>query len=566
MAQKCGFFNAKKTESGYDRTYNARDYSDNLAAIISNGVRRSEDNDLRVTAIGGLKLNIAYGRAWINGCWYINDTDFTEFSVPTAPVGDNSRIDRVILRLDENIDGREIKLVYLEGVPSASPTAPELTRSGGIYDICLAEINVPPAVGIIEQENIKDTRPDKTLCGWITSPVGYEDYFTNFDAEFNEWFVGVKDTLASVTLFKEYIWRTTLNNVTTTLSFDIPQYDPTGVDIINIYVNGIRAIKNVDYTLNLKNITFTNEKIAGTDIEVVVYKSIDGTGLKSVADEVTELQNQMSKIKNIGEYIYICNGFDDNVKLSDIAQEFLNDDTSYDQMIITIYGKFGANAPYAGAGSSSSRYRWFSIGGAGTTNKKIVFDFEGCSQVTLNCSPNMHYIGFYGLGITLKNANIVANCKFTVGSFVMFSSTLGNIIAENCRFRIDAYSGSYIAQTGTFTNCKGTVTNARGDSYCFNVNTNGLLRVNGGEYYAYTGQNTYNAAVVYVDQAQPDAVVITNEMNCPTVAVSSNYQKNAVLAKAGYGAFNDTITNLAIEKSASQNVRGSIPLSKPDRM
>lgn len=566
MGQRSGFFNALKSSTGYDRKYNANDYSENLAAIISNGVRRSGDNELRVTAAGGMALNVSVGRAWIEGHWYINDTVFTEFSVPTAPTGDRGRVDRIVLRLNVNIEGRLIELVYLTGTASTSPTAPALTRADGIYEIALADINVGAAVTSITQENIVDQRANTEVCGWITSPIGYQDYFANLDAEFNEWFVGVKNTLSSATLFKEYVWDKTTENEVSDLVFDIPQYDPTGVDIINVYANGIRLTKTVDYTLNGNIITFTTPKIAGTDISVVVYKSIDGTGLKTVNDEITELQNQMSTVKNIGDYIYICNGVDDNVKLSEIAQNFLSDDTSYDQMVISVYGTFGVTAPYAGSGTSVSRFRWFSLGGAGSTNKKIVFDFEGCSQITLNCESGKYYIGFYGLGVTIKNANIVVNHKNTEGTFQMFSASQGYIAAENCRFRIDAYQGSYIASTGTFTNCKATVTNAQGHSYCFMLNSNSLLRIDNGEYLAYTGNNSYNAAVIYSDSSANDGVVITNAMNCPTVAKTSNYQKNAVLCGSGYGAFNDTITALTISKATNQNLRGSIPVSKPDRM
>ena len=77
MAEQSGFFNALKTESGYDRKYNANDYSSNMAAIIGNGVRRTSGNPLRVTAAGGMSISVQMGRAWIEGYWYFNDTTGT---------------------------------------------------------------------------------------------------------------------------------------------------------------------------------------------------------------------------------------------------------------------------------------------------------------------------------------------------------------------------------------------------------------------------------------------------------------------------------------------------------
>ena len=564
MAQRSGFFNALKDGANYDRKYNGNDYSEQMGAIISTGVRRSGENDLRVTAAGGMALNIAVGRAWIEGKWYHNDAIFTDFSVPTAPVGDRSRIDRVILRLDSNINGRIIELAYLEGEVAQSPVAPALTRAGGIYEIALADIFVGAAVASITQENITDQRGNKEVCGWITTPVGYDDYFTSLDAEFENWFAARRNDLAVSTLFKEYHDRVVVENLTSTVTFNIPQYDASGVDIIQVFVNRLRAADS-EFSISGSVITFTDQKIAGTEIDVYVYKSIDGTGLGSVSDEVAELQKEMATVKNIGEYIYICNGYDDNVKLSDIAQGFLNGGTDNGQMIISVYGTFGANAPYAGSGLTTSRYRWFSFGTAGSTSRKIVFDFAGCSQITLSCQAGYHYIGFYGQSVNIKNANVIANCRFTDSTFQMFSSTNGAITADDCRFWISGYSGCYIAENGTFTNCRGDVTNSRGDSYCFNVTTTGLLRVNGGEYYAYTGQSANAAAVVYIASSQADAVAITYGMNCPTVAKELHYQKNAVLCNAGYGGFSETITALTVTKATNQNVRGTIPLTKPNR-
>ena len=565
MAQSSGFFNAFKSGSVYAPKYNANDFSDNLAAIISTGVRRSGNDDLRVTSAGGMGLAVEIGRAWINGRWYVNDAVYNELSVPTAPTGDRARIDRVVLRLTIEGNTQNILLAYLTGEVSVSPTAPALTRTESVYEIALADIYVDALVTSITQANITDQRGNKDVCGWITSPVGYEDYFTSLDGEFADWFQEKKETLASVTLFKRYHWRTTTDVETAAVTFNIPQYDPTGVDILDVYVNGLLSIMDVEYTVSGNVITFTTSKIVGTEIDVFVYKSIDGTGLGSVSDEIAELQNDVATLKNISDYIYICNGFDDNVKLSDIAQNFLESDTDYNQLTISVYGTFGANAPYAGSGSSVSKYRWFSLGNGGTTKKKVVFDFQNCSKISLNCLSGYYYIGFYGAGVNIKNANVDAQCNHATGGFVMFSATDTAIYAENCRFFVTGYSGCNIAQNGTFTNCKANVFNSNGDSYVFNVSTNGLLRVNGGEYYAYTGLNSLAASVVYIDSTASSAVAITQGMNCPTVAESARYQKNAILCAAGMGAFNDTITTLTVKSSAGQNVRGIYSISKPNR-
>lgn len=566
MGQRSGFFNALPLIEGnkkiLDRKYNANDYNSNLNAIISNGVLRSGDNDLKVTASGGMGLNINIGRAWIKGHWYINDTVFTDFTVPTAPVGDRSRIDRVVLRLNETKEVRDIYLVYLTGEVAQNPTPPTLTRDEYIYDIALADIKVHPLITSISQNDIADMRADKDVCGWVTTPIGYDDYFEALDSAFHDWFKELRNELAVTTLFKEYKFHKTLESQTNILIFNIPQYDPSGVDIVKIYVNGILEIEGNDYTLENNKITFKTSKIVGTDIDVFVYKSIDGEGLGSVSDEITSLQNQVGLIKNIGEYIYICNGVDDNVQLSKIAKKLLEDNT-FSHFTINIYGKIGLSVPVDGDGSAVSRYRWFNLGSSTPTDKRITYDFLNCSPIVSTCAEGKEYILFYGADINIKNANVIANADYLTSNITIFSSQTGAVYADSCRFIINAYDNSFISENGTFTNCYGEVNNKQGNSYCFRVQDKNLLRINGGEYRAYTGQNEYNASVISCDSLE--GVIITNGMNCPTVAKTSYYQKNAIKCTAGEGAYNDTITILQIEKSTKQNLRGVINLSLPNR-
>ena len=101
--QKSGFFNALHTDEGYDRKYNANDYSENLAVIIGNGVLRSENDDLKVTS-SGMSVTVGIGRAWINGRWYNNDTPYL-FDAVSAPIS-GQRYDRVMLRLDKSLNER----------------------------------------------------------------------------------------------------------------------------------------------------------------------------------------------------------------------------------------------------------------------------------------------------------------------------------------------------------------------------------------------------------------------------------------------------------------------------
>ena len=296
MALTSGFYNAMNVGGEYDRKYNADDYKNVFAAFIKDGVRRSGADDFRVSA-SGLAITVGPGYAVCGGRWVRLDTNHALTTV-APPVGDYSRIDAVVLRVNANENTRAASLVYRVGTPSASPQAPTKDTSTNITELILAHVRVAPGATRV---TITDTRPNANLCGWITTPVGYDDYFASLDSRFDTWFQETKNTLASVTLFKQYKWRTVLSGQASSVIFSIPQYSGGGTDIIQVYVNGLLEIEDIDYTLSGDTINFITAgggsglKVAGTEVVVLCYKSIDGTGLGSVADEITFLNRALDE-------------------------------------------------------------------------------------------------------------------------------------------------------------------------------------------------------------------------------------------------------------------------------
>jgi hypothetical protein len=560
MAQKSGFFNALKVNGVYDRTYNANDYCDNLAVVISNGVLRSTDDDLKVTA-SGMVATVAAGRAWINGHYYYNDSPFS-FSAVSAPIG-GTRWDRIFLRLNKDVSARSLSLVYVQGTASNSPTKPTPTRTDNIYDLVLADIYVGTNASSIV---VTDTRDDADLCGWVYSTSGDDSFFTSLDNSFNEWFEEKKDTMTSVTLFKRYNWRTVLETASKTAIFNIPQYDAETC-FLEVFVNGILKTETVEYSISGSVLTFSATLIAGTEIEVKCYKSIDGTGIQSVSDEITALQNAVAALNSEADYVYHCNGIDDNVKLSQIASAWLNGGTDYGSKIVRVYGNFGCSAAYGGAGTSVNPYRWFEIGTGGIVNRRIVFDFSGCGEINLPIAANTYNTVFYGYNAHIIGANLYASQTGADTVVKCFSSTNGAIRAENCRFFLYCYKDSMIANGGTFANCFGFVANIINNSYCFSTYTGNLLRIEGGEYYAYTGSSSAQSAVI--GQSAANAVSILNGVNAPTVARSGFYQTNSLLQWVGGGEVRctDLVSALPLIVVAGiAEIRGTIEKSKPNSM
>ena len=145
----------------------------------------------------------------------------------------------------------------------------------------------------------------------------------------------------------------------------------------------------------------------------------------------------------------------------------------------------------------------------------------------------------------------------------MFSASgQTTIYAENCRFWVTCDSNGIIARSGTFKNCRASVTNAGLHSYCFAPQSASLLRLDGGEYYAYTGSSEHVSAVVGLTSGE-NAVAVLFGVNAPTVARSGYRQTNAIYQTTGKISCAYLISELAIQElSGSASYYGTIKLSK----
>ena len=154
--------------NGYD--FDAADVAAYLAGLTS-GVFSSAA-DFPVTAAGGLKVTVGAGRGWVH------PSRFTGYSITkreadtlTMPLADPSlpRIDRIVMRYDAG--ARAASLQVLQGTASSTPTAPAISRTELIYDLCLAEITRPAGSTAVTTGQITDTRLDEKLCGIVRDGV-----------------------------------------------------------------------------------------------------------------------------------------------------------------------------------------------------------------------------------------------------------------------------------------------------------------------------------------------------------------------------------------------------------
>lgn len=190
MANAYGlFWNSQSS----DRTYDADSFSEWLQKFFTTGVFQ---NELQVTASSGMDVSVGTGYANINGKVRFFDTA-TTFTMDTAD-GSNPRIDTIVVERDDT--NRIIQLKKVKGDLNGSNPSPKApVRSGGIYQIVLAEIRVNAGVTAITTANITDKRPDSSVCGWVTGTVQQLDLsqiMAQSEAEIDAWFQNMKDQLS----------------------------------------------------------------------------------------------------------------------------------------------------------------------------------------------------------------------------------------------------------------------------------------------------------------------------------------------------------------------------------
>lgn len=288
MALEYGFFNAvKQTDGTYDRVYNAEQMSRYFNGLVSPGVYESVGGGLQVRAGTGMTVQVQTGRAILgDNCQWLDNDAVLDITLNAAHVTLN-RYTAIVMRLDYT--NRNISIVAVDGANATAPTKPAMTRTSAIMEYCLAYVYVGKGVTTITQSAITDTRPDNTVCGWVTGLVqqvdtsqlflqwqtAYAEFYAQMQAwqtqqaaAFDAWFSTLTGQLQVNTYIQEYRNTVSVTTSATQVSIGISQYVPT-TDILIANLNGIALVEGTDYSISG----------TGTGAKMTLTKAIDGNNV-----------------------------------------------------------------------------------------------------------------------------------------------------------------------------------------------------------------------------------------------------------------------------------------------
>lgn len=162
MAQKSFFWTTNAAGSGDQQaSYSQADFAE-MFRSLANGVIANHPtlNDLVCSDGGANTVDVATGAAVVDGIGFINDA-VENVNVPSAVGGGNTRIDRIVIRVDWA--GYEATLHRIAGTDAGSPTAPAITTtSETTYDLKLCQVLVDTSGNVTvtderELANVVDT-------------------------------------------------------------------------------------------------------------------------------------------------------------------------------------------------------------------------------------------------------------------------------------------------------------------------------------------------------------------------------------------------------------------------
>ncbi|WP_432408644.1 hypothetical protein [Wukongibacter sp. M2B1] len=183
MAEKSGFFNSVNG----DRKYKADFFAEYFASFIGNGVFPNPSDNLQVIANDNMTVTVKQGSAWINGYFYVNDSDLI-LNIDNAD-GVLNRIDRIVLQYS-TLD-RTITAKIKKGTFDSSPIALILQRDADAYELGIADIAINAGATSITQANITDLRLSNDYCGVVTGTVDQIDTTTLFN-QYQSWLLEKK--------------------------------------------------------------------------------------------------------------------------------------------------------------------------------------------------------------------------------------------------------------------------------------------------------------------------------------------------------------------------------------
>ena len=192
MALTSGFFNS----INHDRLYDAEQLSSIFDGLIIDGVYEHLGDAFMVTPNEGVNdsVIVGTGRAWFDHTWTLNDSGMV-LSLP-APNTLYARNDFIVIDVDKTDTVRKNSIKVVSGTMGDNPQDPVLLDEELHKQYPIARVRVPAGFSSVVQAANIDYLVGTDKCPLVTGileTLNLTNWLAQYDAEFNDWFEGIRD-------------------------------------------------------------------------------------------------------------------------------------------------------------------------------------------------------------------------------------------------------------------------------------------------------------------------------------------------------------------------------------
>lgn len=323
---KSGFYDS----INHDRLYGADDFSDYFEGLISDGIYAGIGKEFRVFADGStMGVQVDTGRAKILNK-YVRNTDILEVEIDAAD-SENPRWDAVCVSVNLDEAYRNGYIDVHKGTPAADPQKPDVLDTNAAKLFVLAYVYVPAQATVINAENVNDNR-GAANCPYVVGITGTENIVNvvqeaatnaqnqiatmvtdaksqisgfvtdaqsqvntalttqqtqfnkfltdsqtdlqNLQNNFNTWWDNQKQNkIKLLEDIRQYVDKNAAGSIQITKDRYSLDDEIAGTAIMNVYRNGLRMVRYVDYTLRYsedRSITWVDFNTAHKDDVIVI--------------------------------------------------------------------------------------------------------------------------------------------------------------------------------------------------------------------------------------------------------------------------------------------------------
>jgi len=285
MSVTSGFFNSLNG----DRKYNTTSISELFDGVIEDGVFSTIGDQFipKLPDDGGTSILISTGRAWFNNVWIKNDTILAVPSTDSHLILD--RIDAVVFNVDTSEATREATIIYIEGVPSTSPTKPNLLNGEYVNQYPICYITRKSSVNTITQSNVENMVGGDE-CPFVVGAAvttSVSDLTLQWKSQWDDWTDAEKIIFNNWTSTQESDWITWSDDKKTIFTTYMAAQQQSFTD----WYDGIKAMLDGDIA-----ITFA-DSISTLQTDMSTAKSDISTLETDMTTDMNNAQSDISTLK-----------------------------------------------------------------------------------------------------------------------------------------------------------------------------------------------------------------------------------------------------------------------------